>query len=164
MFSAYAYSGEPIKYKNYGLGALMSFIMMGPLMVYASFYVFSGSFAVYPILYSMALGLFIPAILVANELRDYEEDKRKGIGTLTVRIGFNNGQIVYNSLLAFAYINTLILIVFRVLPMIALVLFSTIPLLKNIRGHMLNNRRRLVAETAKIYLIFGMGFLIVLFL
>lgn len=164
MFSAYAYSGAPFKYKNYGLGAIMSFIMMGPLMVYASFYVFSRSFSVYPILYSMALALFIPAVLVANELRDYEEDKRKGIGTLTVRIGFNKGQVVYYSLLAFAYINTLILIVFRVLPIMALVVFSTIPLLKKVKVHMVNNQRMLVTETAKIYLIFGMEFLIVLFL
>lgn len=160
IFSAYAYAGEPFSYKKLGLGTVMSFLMMGPLMVYASYFIFTSEFSITPILYSCALGLFIPAILLANELRDYEEDKSRGVGTLTVRIGFKRGKILYLSLICFAYINTFLLTIVKILPWYSVVILSTIPLLKEIRKHMYSNRRLLIPTTAKLYLIFGLQFLI----
>lgn len=164
LFSAYAYSGEPFKYKNYGLGAIMSFIMMGPLMTYASYYIFSHKFSMVPILYTMAEGLYIPAILLGNEIRDYEEDRRKNIGTLTVRVGFDNGKKVYYGLIILVYINTLILILFRLLPIMALILFITIPLVKKVKTYVEGNRKLIIPQTAKSYLVFGILFIVVLFL
>lgn len=162
IFSAYAYAGEPFNYKGLGLGVIMSFVMMGPLMVYASYFVFSSRLSIIPILYSFTLGLFIPAILLANELRDYEEDKKKGIGTFTVRIGFKWGKVIYFSLICFSYINTLLLIVFKILPCWSIVVLSTIPLLKRIIKYFYNDRRQLIPITAKLYFIFGLEFLFAL--
>jgi 1,4-dihydroxy-2-naphthoate octaprenyltransferase len=162
IFSAYAYAGYPINYKKYGLGVVMSFVMMGPLMVYAAFFVFSKTFSMYPILYSFTMSLFIPAVLLGNELRDYEEDKRKGIGTLTVRIGFYRGKVLYYCLIALAYINILLLIICKLLSPLALVVFSTIPLIIGILNAMRKNKRLLIPATAKLYLIYGLQFLIIL--
>lgn len=164
IFSAYAYAGKPFNYKKYGLGAVMSFIMMGPLMVYSSYLVFSRSFSIIPILYSCTLGLFIPAILIANEIRDYKEDKERGIGTLTVRIGYNVGVKLYYALIIFAYLNTLILVAIKILPLWSLVTITTLPLIKNNIKNMKLNKRLLIPATAKLYLAFGIEFLIVLIL
>lgn len=162
IFSAYAYDGQPFRYKKYGLGAIMSFVMMGPLMVYASFYVFSGRFSINPILYSFCTCTFIPAILLGNELRDYEEDKRKGEGTLTVRIGYKLGQRLYYLLIVLSYINTLILLALKHLPAISALVLLTIPLLRNVKLYMTNERSLLMPLTARIYLVFGVIFILAL--
>lgn len=164
LFSAYAYAGRPFSYKNYGLGAVMSFIMMGPLMVYSSYLVFSKSFSIMPILYSFTFGLFIPAILLANEIRDYIKDKERGIKTLTVRIGYKHGVNIYYGLIIFAYINTIVLVLIKLLPLWSLIVVTTIPLVKNITRNMKENTRLLIPATAKLYLAFGIELLIVLIL
>lgn len=164
LFSAYAYAGRPFSYKNYGLGAVMSFLMMGPLMVYSSYLVFSKSFSITPILYSFTLGLFIPAILLANEIRDYKKDKERSIKTLTVRIGYNGGVNIYYGLISFAYINTIILVEAKYLPVWSLIVATTLPLVKSIRQNMKINTKLLIPATAKLYLAFGIEILIVLIL
>jgi len=164
IFSAYAYAGEPFNYKQYGLGSIVSFIMMGPLMAYASFFVFSESFSITPIIYSFTLGLFIPAILLANELRDYEDDKSRDVLTLTVRIGYEKGKIIYYSLISLAYINTIILVFVKYLPIFSMVVLSTIPLIREIIQSVRFSKRRLIPLTARIYLVFSIELFLVLIL
>jgi 1,4-dihydroxy-2-naphthoate octaprenyltransferase len=164
IFAAYAYAGVPFNYKRFGIGAIMSFIMMGPLMCYASYYVFSKSFAIEPILFSFSAGLFIPAILIANEIRDYEEDKSKGVRTLTVRIGYTNGIKTFYSLIIFSYIVLVLLVIFNYFPIASLAAIVTLPLVKNINNAMKTNKRKLIPETAKIYLIFSTITSIILFI
>ncbi|HEY8804772.1 MAG TPA: prenyltransferase [Clostridium sp.] len=164
VFAAYAYAGEPFNYKKYGLGSIISFIMMGPLMAYASFFVFSKSFSIQPIIYSFTLGLFIPAILLANELRDYFDDKAREVLTLTVRIGYEKGKIIYYSLIAFAYINTTILVIVNYLPELSIIVLSTIPLINEIVRCVKVSKRRLVPITARIYLFFSIELFLVLIL
>jgi len=142
----------------------MSFIMMGPLMAYASFFVFSKSFSLQPIIYSFTLGLFIPAILLANEIRDYNADKDRGILTLTVRIGYEKGKIIYYSLMALAYINTTILVVVNYLPELSIIVLSTIPLINEIVRCIKVSKRSLVPLTARIYLFFSIELFLVLIL
>lgn len=162
IFTAYAYSGEPFNYKKYGLGVLMSFIMMGPLMAYGSFYVFAKKFSIEPLLFSFTLGLFIPAILMANELRDYEEDMKKEVGTLTVRIGYGRGKVLYYVLIIFAYINTLLFILLGYIPGLSIIVLSTIPLIKGIIGAIKSNKKKLIPLTAKLYLFFSIELFIIL--
>ena len=164
IFAAYAYAGEPFNYKQYGLGSIMSFIMMGPLLAYASFYVFAKKFSVEPILDSFTAGLFIPAILVANEIRDYEEDKEKCVGTLTVRIGYKSGVVLYYALVIFSYIDAILLAVLGYLPIASVLVISTIPLTKKIKEYMQYNRKKLIPLTAKIYMIFSIQLFFVLIL
>ena len=164
IFAAYAYAGEPFNYKRFGLGAIMSFIMMGPIMSYASFFVFSKSFSMMPIIYSFTGGLFIPAILLANELRDYKEDKGKDVLTLTVRIGYERGKILYYALIAFAYINTTILVIVKYLPAFSMIVLLTIPLIGEIIRSVKFNKKRLIPLTARMYLFFYTQLFLVLVL
>lgn len=159
IFAAYAYSGYPFNYKNYGIGALMSFIMMGPLMTFASYFVFSSAFSIRPILYSCITGLYIPAILIANEIRDYEEDKRKGIGTLTVRIGYKSGIAIYYMLIVLTYLITTALILIGALPLFSTFSLVTILFLIKTQNLISNDKKMLIKHTAKSYLLFGVIFL-----
>jgi len=138
--------------------------MMGPLMAYGSFFVFSKSFSPTPIIYSFTLGLFIPAILLANELRDYEEDKARNVLTLTVRIGYEKGKIIYYSLIALAYINTTALVAINYIPELSILVLSTIPLINEIVSCVKSSKRMLVPITAIIYLLFSIILFLVLIL
>lgn len=164
IFAAYAYAGEPFNYKRFGLGAIMSFVMMGPLMAYASFFVFSKCFSILPIIYSFTGGLFIPAILLANELRDYKEDKDNNVLTLTVRIGYEKGKLLYYALITLAYINIIILVIVKCLPPLSMIVLSTIPLIREIIRSVKYNKKRLIQLTAKMYLFFCMQLFLVLIL
>ncbi|WP_160688699.1 prenyltransferase [Clostridium sp. C2-6-12] len=162
IFAAYSYSGEPFNYKKFGIGSIMSFIMMGPLLAYASYYVFSSAFSIEPILYSFTNGLFIPAILIANEIRDYEEDSRRKIRTLTVRIGYKNGIIIYYLLIIFTYIDTLLFVFLGYMPKWCLIVLATIPFIKNIKEYIDTQKHKLVPFTAKFYMIFSVVLYIIL--
>ena len=99
MIGSYAYTGEPIVYKKRGLGTPLSFLLMGPLMVYGAYVVFSESFSWSPIVLSLPVSLLIPALMLSNELRDFDRDKRLGIKTLTVRLGYLFGRNLYQQAL-----------------------------------------------------------------
>lgn len=164
IFSAYAYDGKPFSYKRHGLGVIISFVMMGPLMVYASYFVFAKGYSIIPILYSFCLGPFIPAILLGNELRDFNEDKNSGVGTLTVRIGEKAGIRLYYFLIILAYLNTLLLILFKLLPALSVSVLLTLILLQDVKKYMLYERKHLIPLTARVYLAFGFIYIFTLLL
>lgn len=66
--------------------------------------------------------------MMSNELRDYHRDKELGIVTLTVKLGFDFGKLIYINLLLTAYVMTGILILKSHLPLFTLLVFLTIPI------------------------------------
>ncbi|RKD31290.1 hypothetical protein BET03_03630 [Thermohalobacter berrensis] len=155
IIGGYSYTGEPIVYKRRGLGTVLSFILMGPLMVYGSYVVFSDSFSLRPILLGMPVSLLIPVLMLSNELRDYERDKRLNIKTLTVRIGFINGKKLYLSLIILSYLLVAIYVILSMLPIISLTTFITIPLAVKSYRKIKEAKKGLVPITNKLHLIFG---------
>lgn len=155
LAAAYGYDGKPLSYKKLGLGAVMSFVMMGPLLTYASFYVFSGKYSSYPILLSFTFGMFIPAILLANEIRDYEEDMRNNAGTLTCRIGLERGIKLYYGLSVLAYFNIIMLASEGLLPNMVFITFLSGFQMIKCRKYVSENKHKLVPETAKLHFQFG---------
>jgi len=128
IIGSYAYTGEPFVYKKRGLGAILSLILMGPLMVLGSYVVFTGEFSISPIIIAFPAGLMIPLMMMANEIRDYERDKNLGIKTLTVILGIKTGRAIYIALIAIAYGMTTILVITKDLPMLTLFVFLTLPI------------------------------------
>ena len=128
IIGGYSYTGEPIVYKKRGLGTPLSFILMGPLMVTGSYLVFTGYFSYKPILFGLPLSLLIPVLMLSNELRDYKRDKNLKIKTLTVRLGFNTGKLLYLFLIITSYLLTIIFVILDQFPVLSLLVFITIPL------------------------------------
>ncbi|QSX09043.1 prenyltransferase [Alkalibacter rhizosphaerae] len=125
---AYAYTGEPFVYKRKGLGAVLSLILVGSLMVEGSYMVFSRQFSWSPILYTLPAGLMIPLMMFSNEIRDVERDKRLGIKTFTVIFGKKVGKLAYIGLLVAAYALTLTFVIRGKLPLLSLSVLLTLPL------------------------------------
>lgn len=128
IIGAYAYTGEPFVYKRKGLGAILSLILVGSLMVEGSYMVFMERFAWEPMLYTLPAGLMIPLMMFSNEIRDYQRDKDLGIKTFTVLMGKTAGKAAYVGLLVLAYGLTLLLVILGKLPLWNLSVYATVPL------------------------------------
>lgn len=87
VFLAFFYTAGPFGYKYRSLGDVGIFISFGPLLVLGAYLVQQQDFAFTPLLFSLPVGLFIDAILHANNMRDTEADARVGAHTLAHVLG-----------------------------------------------------------------------------
>lgn len=160
--SAVAYTGGPYPLGYNGLGDLFVFVFFGLVAVCGSAYVQLGQVPALAIWSSVPVGALATAILVVNNLRDFEQDARVGKRTLAVRWGPRAVIYEYALLLAFSYAIPLFLATssargrFVLLPLVTLPLASK--LLRAVSretGRALNAR---LAGTAKLLLLFGLLF------
>ncbi len=132
LIFALLYSGGPYPLSVLGLGDLFVLIFFGFFSVTGTFFVNTGTMSYAVLLGSLAPGLLITAILVVNNYRDYETDKKLGKNTLVVRFGERFGQTEYFLLILIPYIIPFLLFflyanfsIFIVLPLL------TVPIAKN---------------------------------
>jgi 1,4-dihydroxy-2-naphthoate polyprenyltransferase len=98
------YTGGPRPYGYEGLGELFVFLFFGLVAVNGSYYVQLERLDGLPFGLSISVGLLVTAILVVNNLRDIETDRRVGKRTLAVRLGRERTRGLYRALLAGALV------------------------------------------------------------
>ena len=81
------YTGGPRPYGYAGLGELFVFLFFGLVAVNGSYYVQLERLDWLPFGLSVAVGFLATAILVVNNVRDLDTDRRAGKRTLAVRLG-----------------------------------------------------------------------------
>ena len=87
------YTGGPRPYGYAGLGEVFVFLFFGLVAVNGSYYVQVESLDALPLGLSIAVGFLATAILVVNNVRDLETDRRAGKMTLAVRMGRHNAVV-----------------------------------------------------------------------
>jgi 1,4-dihydroxy-2-naphthoate octaprenyltransferase len=97
------YTGGPRPYGYAGLGELFVFLFFGLVAVNGSYYVQLEDLSFISLGLSVAVGLLSTAILVVNNVRDLETDRRAGKRTLAVRLGRESTRRLYTGLVAGAY-------------------------------------------------------------
>jgi 1,4-dihydroxy-2-naphthoate octaprenyltransferase len=97
------YTGGPRPYGYAGLGELFVFLFFGLVAVNGSYYVQLERLDWLPFALSISVGCLATAILVVNNIRDLETDRRAGKRTLAVRIGRRPTRLLYISLLLVAF-------------------------------------------------------------
>lgn len=99
VLGIFAYSGGPYPLSHHGLGEVAVLIFFGWIPVITSYYILSGGVYTDPILYCLAtsLGLASINILVVNNYRDCDEDRRASKRTLIVRMGKDFAPRLYLS-------------------------------------------------------------------
>lgn len=97
IVSGIAYTAGPYALAYMGLGEVFVLIFFGPVAVVGTYYVQALRFSWTGFWAGIALGLLACAILVVNNLRDLEQDKKAGKNTLAVRFGpnFTNFEYVF---------------------------------------------------------------------
>ena len=81
------YTGGPRPYGYAGLGEVFVFLFFGLVAVNGSYYVQVEQLDALPLGLSISIGFLATAILVVNNVRDLETDRRAGKMTLAVRMG-----------------------------------------------------------------------------
>jgi 1,4-dihydroxy-2-naphthoate polyprenyltransferase len=120
VLAAYAYTGGPAPLGYIGLGDLVVFVFMGPVIVLGAYYVQAQAISPTAVWASVPVAALVTAILVVNNLRDVEDDRRKGKRTLATFIGPAATQVEYVLLIAAAYASIVIGVGLRSLPPAAL--------------------------------------------
>ena len=103
IIAALAYSGGPYPLASHALGDLFVFIFFGLVAVSGTYYVQTLKLTSMVFLLGIIEGLLITAILVINNLRDIQTDRRAGKHTLAVMIGDRGARLEYTVLQAGAY-------------------------------------------------------------
>jgi 1,4-dihydroxy-2-naphthoate polyprenyltransferase len=122
------YTGGPWPYGYAGLGELFVFLFFGLVAVNGSYYVQLERLAWLPFGLSVAVGCLATAILVVNNVRDVDTDRRAGKRTLAVRLGRERARRLYVGLLVAAYSALLGTVASQAGPWWALLGFISAPL------------------------------------
>jgi 1,4-dihydroxy-2-naphthoate octaprenyltransferase len=114
IVAAWTYTGGPKPYGYAGLGELFVFIYFGLVAVIGTTYAQTLFFKPYFLLYSISIGLFASAILVANNLRDREKDKQNNKNTLAVKLGDKKTRNLYVLLMILPFILIVSLFIYNI--------------------------------------------------
>jgi 1,4-dihydroxy-2-naphthoate octaprenyltransferase len=98
------YTGGPRPYGYAGLGELFVFLFFGLVAVNGSYYVQLERLDWLPFGLSVAVGCLATAILVVNNVRDVDTDRRAGKMTLAVRLGRQRTRNLYATLIGAAFV------------------------------------------------------------
>jgi 1,4-dihydroxy-2-naphthoate octaprenyltransferase len=97
------YTGGPRPYGYEGLGELFVFLFFGVVAVVGSYYVQVEELRWEAFALSVPIGLLAAAILVVNNVRDIETDRRAGKRTLAVKLGRERARRLYGAMVALAF-------------------------------------------------------------
>lgn len=122
------YTGGPRPYGYAGFGEAFVFLFFGLVAVNGSYYVQVEELQALPLGLSIAVGFLATAILVVNNVRDIETDRRAGKNTLAVRMGRENAVALYRLLVLGAYIVLPIALLAGEASMWPLIGFLSLPL------------------------------------
>jgi 1,4-dihydroxy-2-naphthoate polyprenyltransferase len=101
---ALAYSTGPFPLAEKGLGDLGVILFFGLLAVCGSVFVLSATIPAMAWWAGLAVGAMVTNILVINNLRDIETDRKAGRRTLPVVLGYSGGEWEYLFMLGGAYL------------------------------------------------------------
>lgn len=160
MLAGYFYTGGryPIAYSPFG--EVVSGFFMGTIIISLSFYFQTGYVNADIIVVSLPLFIMIGAILLANNIRDLDNDKESGRRTYAILVGRNNAIKTLAISFIVVYLLNVLFIVTKYASWWNLLVFVTIPLaIKIIKGFSANNHKTTMAPfmvlTAKLTIFVG---------
>ena len=160
LLAGYFYTGgqSPIAYSPFG--EVVSGFFMGTIIISLSFYFQTGYVNADIIVVSLPLFIMIGAILLANNIRDLDNDKESGRRTYAILVGRNNAIKTMAISFIVVYLLNVIFIVIKYASWWNLLVFVTIPLaIKIIKGFSTNNHKKTMAPfmvlTAKLTIFVG---------
>ena len=98
------YTGGPRPYGYEGLGEVFVFLFFGIVAVTGSTFAQTETWPWEGFVLAVPVGLLAAAILVVNNVRDMDSDKRAGKRTLAVRLGRERGRMLYAAMVFGSYL------------------------------------------------------------
>jgi len=140
ILAAIAYTGGPFPYGYKGLGEIFVFIFFGFAAVCGTYYAQTNTISQLAVLSSIPVGLLIVAILVVNNVRDYESDKSANKRTLAVRFGLEWARQEFVSIVILAFVTVVLLSISDIATPWLLLTWLSLPLVFSTSSSVLNQR------------------------
>jgi 1,4-dihydroxy-2-naphthoate octaprenyltransferase len=149
------YTGGPRPYGYAGLGELFVFVFFGLVAVAGSYFVQTEDLRWEAVALGVPVGLLAAAILVVNNVRDMETDRRAGKRTLAVRLGRERAVALFMAMLAVAYAAPVAIWLLSDLQAWLLLPLATMPLALPLANTLAARRdgpslNRLLADTGRL--------------
>lgn len=104
ILATFAYTAGPLPLGYNGLGEVFVLLFFGVVAVAGTYYVQARALTPLALAVSLPIGCPVTAILVVNNLRDLETDRRAGKRTLAVRLGRRATQVEYALLVVLPFL------------------------------------------------------------
>jgi 1,4-dihydroxy-2-naphthoate octaprenyltransferase len=130
------YTGGPKPYGYEGLGELFVFLFFGVVAVVGSYFVQTEDLTGTAFVLSVPVGLLASAILVVNNVRDIDTDRRAGKRTLAVRLGRPAARRLFAAMIVLAY-AFLVWLTLLLSPWVLLALLTVplaVPLIRTVQS------------------------------
>ena len=155
------YTGGPKPYGYEGLGELFVFLFFGIVAVTGSAFAQLEEWPWEAFVLAVPIGLLASAILVVNNVRDMDSDKRAGKRTLAVRLGRERGRLIYALMVYGAYLVAPVVWFAGALSPWLLAPWLTLPLavrlVRTVRRHADGpTLNAALAQTGMLQLVFGL--------
>ena len=128
VISAIAYTGGPFPIGYHGLGDVFVFIFFGLASVAGTYFIQAGVVTAAVWWMTIPPGLIVTAILVVNNLRDIDNDRKAGKRTLAVRMGEQGTKIEYIVCIVIAYLVLIPVAWMNLIPWMAMTAWLSLPL------------------------------------
>ncbi|MEI3611654.1 1,4-dihydroxy-2-naphthoate polyprenyltransferase [Pseudogracilibacillus sp. SO30301A] len=126
MLIGYLYTGGPFPIAYTPFGELFSGFLMGTVIIAISYYIQTLMVTKDIIFVSIPVAIFIGAIMLSNNIRDLDGDKKSGRKTIAILIGRKNAIIFLATMFFVAYAITASLILTGILPIWSLITFLSL--------------------------------------
>lgn len=132
LFLGWSYSHKPLQLSYRRLGEPVIFLLFGPALVMGGYFIQTGIFPdLKSFLLSSPFGFFTTAILFANEVPDYPQDKAVAKMTWVSIVGMEKSYALYFVLMALGFLSILLNFFLGYLGVLSLgALFGVIPMFK----------------------------------
>ena len=168
IISAIAYTGGPFPIGYYGLGDIFVFIFFGLASVAGTYFIQAGFVTAAVWWMTIPPGLIITAILVVNNLRDLENDRKGGKHTMAVRLGERGTKIQYIVCMIVAYLVLIPVAWAGLIPWTTLLAWLSLPfayqatkIVFTQKGRPLNMALAKTGQTALVFsLLFWLGLIL----
>ncbi|WP_066310838.1 1,4-dihydroxy-2-naphthoate polyprenyltransferase [Bacillus sp. FJAT-29814] len=135
MAIGYLYTGGPLPIAHTPFGELFSGFFMGMMIILIAFFIQTGTVDSTSILVSIPSFVLVGGIMMSNNIRDLDGDKKFGRKTLAILLGKENAVYFLAGMFIFSYVWIFALIIADIVPIwTALVLLSTPKPIKSVKG------------------------------
>ena len=122
------YTGGPRPYGYEGLGELFVFVFFGIVAVVGSYYVQTEELRWEAFALAVPVGLLSSAILVVNNVRDIDTDRRAGKRTLAVKLGRDRARVLFTAMVVLSFAAPVVILALGGLTPWLLITLAALPL------------------------------------
>lgn len=162
ILSGIAYTGGPFPLGYNGLGELFVILFFGFVAVLGTYFVQAHTLTTLGWWVAVPVGLLSSAILVVNNYRDIQTDRKAGKRTLAARFGARFAKVEYAAFVFGSYLVPVALVALGKLGPLALLPLLTLPLAAKLMRSVMTETgpalNRTLAGTGKLLLFFGVLF------